>query len=99
MAIQPVLARKEAIDGIDHVVVRSRTDLDDDDPGRGMRDEDRQQPVDRLDIGDERGARAGEVRQPAAGSGPDRDLDGVYGKMLRSASRMRPRPPMAGADS
>jgi hypothetical protein len=65
-----------------------------------MRHEDREEPVavgGRL--GNESGAIAGQVEQPPAGARPDRQLARLYGKMLRNASRRRPRPPIAGAES
>jgi hypothetical protein len=64
-----------------------------------VRHKDRQQPLPGLDVGEEGRALAGEIRQPAARAGPDGQLARLYGKMLRSASRRRPRPPRAGADS
>jgi hypothetical protein len=64
-----------------------------------VRHEDREEPVLGADIIDEGGTGRGQVGQPARRAGPDRQLSGVYGKMLRKASRMRPRPPIAGADS
>jgi hypothetical protein len=51
------------------------------------------------DLGQECRTRGGQVGQPAGRTGPDRELAGVYGKMLRRASRIRPIPPPAGADS
>jgi hypothetical protein len=64
-----------------------------------MRDEDRQEPFTASDVVKERRAVAREVRQPTVRACPDGQLAGVYGKMLRRASRRRPRPPRAGADS
>ena len=64
-----------------------------------MRDEDGEQAVGRLDVGQERGAGRGQVGDATGRTRPDRELAGLYGKMLRRASRMRPSPPMAGADS
>jgi hypothetical protein len=58
-----------------------------------------QQPIPSPDVGDERGGGGGQVRQTTRRAGADRELPGVYGKMFRRASRMRPRPPIAGADS
>jgi hypothetical protein len=40
-----------------------------------------------------------EVEQAAAAPRPDGQLLRVYGKMFRMASRIRPKPPPAGADS
>jgi hypothetical protein len=62
-----------------------------------MGHEERQQAVGL--VGDERGAGVGEVRQPRVAAGPDGELGRPYGKMLRRASRIRPMPPPAGADS
>jgi hypothetical protein len=65
-----------------------------------VRDEHRQQPVLAGGrVGRERGAPLGQVEQPAPVARPDRQFARLYGKMLRMASRSRPRPPPAGADS
>jgi hypothetical protein len=64
-----------------------------------MRDEDGEQAIGRRDVLQERGAGRRQIGQAACRSGPDRQLASLYGKMLRSASRIRPSPPMAGADS
>ncbi len=95
--VEPLVARQEPLQGREQVRVGAGADLDDDDPGRGVRDEDGQQAV-RLG-GEEGGARAGQVRQPRTVPGPDGELLGPYGKMLRRASRRRPIPPLPGADS
>ena len=97
--VAPVVARQQPVERIHEVVVGSGADLDDDDAGRRVGHEDGQQPIPSPDVGDERRAGGGQVRQAARRAGPDRELPGVYGKMLRRASRMRPRPPIAGADS
>jgi hypothetical protein len=99
MPVQPILARQQSIERVDEVVVGAGPELDDHQPGGGMRDEDREQAIGRLDVGQERGAGGGQVGQAACRTGPDRELASLYGKMLRSASRIRPSPPMAGADS
>jgi hypothetical protein len=99
MAVASFLARDESIQRGDQVVVRARADLDDHQPGGRMRDVDRQQPVSGTDLVKERLAGAGQVRQPPFRAGPNRQLACVYGKTLRSASRSRPNPPRAGADS
>jgi hypothetical protein len=99
MSVQPLLTWQEAIERVEEVVIRPRPDLDDDQPGRRMRDEDRQQPVVRADIGNEGSTGWRQVGQAPCGAGPDRQLACVYGKMLRRASRIRPSPPIAGADS
>jgi hypothetical protein len=65
-----------------------------------VRHEDRQEAVAAVrGVRRERGAIGGEVDQAAVVAGPDRQLAALYGKMLRSASRSRPKPPPAGADS
>jgi hypothetical protein len=61
--------------------------------------EDREQALLGLDVAQEGRAGRGEVRQAASRPGPDRELAGLYGKMLRRASRILPRPPIAGTDS
>ncbi len=99
VAIPAVLAREQSVERVEQVVVRPRTDLDDDQPGRRVRDEQGEQAVLGVDVGEERGARRGQVREPAGRARPDGEVAGLYGKMLRSASRMRPIPPPAGADS
>jgi hypothetical protein len=99
VAIGRLIAGQEPIERGDQVGVRARPDLEDDQTGCGVRDEDRQQAVVGASFGDEGLACGGEIRQPASGAGPDRQLAAFYGKMLRSASRRRPSPPRAGADS
>jgi hypothetical protein len=64
-----------------------------------MRHEDREETVLGAGVAEERRARGGQIREPACRAIPNRELSGLYGKMLRNASRMRPRPPIAGADS
>jgi hypothetical protein len=64
-----------------------------------VRHEHREQAVAGTDVGEERLAGGGQVGQAAGRPGPDRELPGLYGKMLRRASRIRPMPPIAGADS
>ena len=99
VAVDAVLARQQPVERIEQVVVRAGPDLDDDEPGRRVGHEDRQEAVLGADVREEGGAGRGQVRQAACRSRADRELAGVYGKMLRRASRMRPRPPIAGADS
>lgn len=99
MAVLTLVPRQQPIQCRQEVGIRTGSDLDDHEPGRGVRDEQRQQSVLGVDVAQERGALAGQVRQPALRTRPDREVAGVYGKMLRSASRSRPRPPRAGADS
>lgn len=99
VAVEALLARQQSIEGVHEVVVRPRSDLDDHDPGRRMRHEDGQQPVVRLDIREEGRAGSRQIGQAPGGAGADAELARVYGKMLRRASRIRPMPPPAGADS
>lgn len=99
MPVQAVLARQESIERVQQIVVGASPDLDDDETRGGVRNEDREQPVARVDIGEEGLAGSGQIGQAAGRTGPDRELAGLYGKMLRRASRIRPRPPMAGTDS
>ena len=63
--IQAFLPRQQPVQGIEEVVVRPGAHLDDDEPRRGVRDEDREQPVVRLDVPDERGAGRSEVDETA----------------------------------
>lgn len=99
MPVDGVVTRQEAIEGGHQVGIGAGADLEDDQTGRGMRNEDRKQAVARPDSIEKRSARPGEIRQAAIRARPDRDFAAVYGKMLRRASRRRPRPPRAGADS
>lgn len=100
VAIQSILAREQSVQGVHQVVIRASTDLQDDQAGRGMRHEDGQQAiVPACDVREERRAGRRQVGDPPGGPGPDAELAGLYGKMLRRASRRRPRPPPAGADS
>lgn len=95
--VEPVVARQETLKRREQIGIGAGPDLDDHDAGRRVRDEDGQQPVGL--IGDERRACPGQIRQTRAAPRPDRELVRPYGKMLRSASRSRPRPPFPGADS
>ena len=99
MPVQPVLARQQSIHGIQQVIVGPGAHLDDDETRCRVRDEDRQQPVIGFDVGKEGGACRRQVRDTSRRAGPNRQVARLYGKMLRSASRIRPRPPIAGADS
>jgi hypothetical protein len=95
--VEAFVPRQEAFRRREQVVVGAGADLDDDDARGRMRDEDREEAV-RL-VGDEGRAGARQVRDPRTGPRPDRERLRPYGKMLRSASRRRPRPPPPGADS
>ena len=71
-----------------------------------MRHEHRQQPVAALGgIGSNRAQAGVRSVNPRSRTGPDLELDRAhgglagYGKIERIASRMRPMPPPAGADS
>lgn len=99
VAVEALLAGQQSIEGVHEVVVRPGSDLDDHEPGCRMRHEDGQQPVVRLDIREEGGAGGCQIGQAPGGAGADTELARVYGKMLRRASRIRPMPPPAGADS
>ena len=99
MAVKPVFAREQSIERVEEVVIGAGTDLDDDQPGRRVGNEDGEQAVLGLDIAQERRAGRGQVGQAARRPGPDRELASLYGKMLRRASRILPRPPIAGTDS
>lgn len=102
VAISPLLAGQEAIEGIHEVIVRAGPDLHHDDARRRVWHEHRQQSI-AVALprrrSDERLALGGEVEQTAAAPGLDAYLARLYGKMLRMASRNRPSPPPTGADS
>jgi hypothetical protein len=99
VAVVPVLARQQSIERIEQVVIGARADFDDDQARRRVGHEDGEQAVLGVDVGEERGAGRGQVGQAASRPGPDREFAGLYGKMLRSASRILPRLPIAGTDS
>ena len=100
VAIEAILSREKAVQGIQQVVVGARAHLQDDEAGRGMRHEDGQQAVVTAgDVREKRGAGRRQIGDPSSGARPDAELASLYGKMLRSASRRRPSPPPAGADS
>ena len=63
VAVQAVVARAAAVEGGQEVVVGARAELHDHEPGRGVRHEDRQQPV--TLVGDEPRAGLGQVRESA----------------------------------
>ena len=64
MAVQPVLAWQQPVEGVHEVVVRARSDLDHDEPGRRMRHEHGQQAVPGVDV-------ARGTRRPPASGRPD----------------------------
>jgi len=98
--VETLLAREQPIESGHQVVVRPGADLHDDETRRGVRHEDREQPVFAGGrVGRECDALSGQVEQPSPVPGPDGQFARLYGKMLRIASRSRPRPPPAGADS
>ena len=100
VAVGALDARQQSVERGHQVVVGARPDLDDDKAGGRMRDEDREEAITVLgSLGGEGRAGRGQVVQPAAAPRADRQLAGLYGKMLRIASRSRPRPPPAGTDS
>ncbi len=112
-----VVAGQQIVQRLEQIPVRPCPELEDDEPGSGVRHEDVQQSIARA--GDEARARRSEVGEPGIGAGANRQLGRLqrpllrvtaiargtfgapwtYGKMLRSASRRRPSPPDAGADS
>ena len=95
-----VVTWQEPVERGQRVVIRAGAELEDDQAGRRVRDVHRQQSVPSPGmLGDEPAARIRQVGEPALGPGPDLEPQRLYGKMLRSASRNRPRPPLAGADS
>ena len=97
--VPAVLARQQTVEGVQQVVVGARPHLEDDQPRGGVRDEQRQQSVGRPEVIQEGGAGGRQVGDATCGPGPDGEGARLYGKMLRSASRIRPSPPIAGADS
>ena len=100
VSVQPLVPRQQPVQGSHEIVVRPSADLDDDQPGRRMGYEDGQEPILALRrVRGEGRTRGGQVEQSATATGPDGQLSCVYGKMLRMASRSRPSPPPAGADS
>jgi hypothetical protein len=100
MAIEPLIARQQAVERGQQVLVRAGAYLDDDQARGRVRDEDRQESVPtRGRVAREPCAVGGQVDEPATATGPDRQLLRLYGKMFRIASRSRPIPPPAGADS
>ena len=83
----PIVTRQQPVERVECVVVRPGPELDDREPRRRVRHEDRQEPVPAPGMfGDEPPAGAGQVGEPTLGPGPDGETDRLYGKMLRSAS-------------
>ena len=74
VAVEPLVARQQPVEGGQQVVVRARADLDDHEPGRGMRHEDRQQAVVGATSATNAAQARGQVRQAAGRPGPDREL-------------------------
>ncbi len=100
MAVPDFVAWQQPVEGRQQVCVRAGADLDNDEPGGRVRHEDREQAVAGAGrLGHERGARSRQVDEASCAPRRDRQLTGVYGKMLRMASRSRPSPPPTGADS
>src|SRR4051794_7960694 len=96
----PVVPRQYTIERRQGVVVGTGAELEDGDPGRRMWHEHGQQAVTAGSVlGDEPPAGIGQIREAALAARRDGELERVYGKIERSASRMRPSPPIAGADS
>lgn len=69
-----VVARQEAIQGVEEIDIRPRAQLDDDHARRGVRHEDRQEAVRRVDVGEEARARIGQVEEARVSPGVDADL-------------------------
>lgn len=100
VAVVSVLTREEAVQGVQQVVVRTVPDLHDDETGRGMGHEDGEQAIAVVRyVREERCTGSGQVGKTVGGARLYRELSRLYGKMLRRASRIRPIPPPAGADS
>ena len=105
MTVAPaIVARQESIQDVEQVLFGAGAQLHDQQTGRGMWQEDDEQAV--VAAVDEPPAFIGEVDQPALRAGSNGQRTRLHradanrqGKMLRSASRIRPSPPIAGADS
>jgi hypothetical protein len=97
VSVEPLVAWKQPVEGLDEVVIGPRPGLDHDEARGRVRHEHVQQPV--TEPIDEPCALPREVDDAPPAAGPDRDLGRPQGKMLRRASRMRPSPPPAGVDS
>jgi hypothetical protein len=95
-----IVSRQDPVEGGEQVGIGAGAELHDHQPRGCVGNEHREQtvaPVRRP--GSKPRALGGEVVEAGGGAGPDGDLRGVYGNMLRTASRSRPNTPAAGADS
>ena len=97
--VQAVLARQQSVQGVEQVVVGPAPISTMTSPAVAWGTKIESRPSAAPMSREERGAGRGQVGQATRRPGADRELARVYGKMLRSASRIRPRPPIAGADS
>lgn len=101
VAMAPALiARQEPVQRGESVVVRAGPQLQDRQARGGMGHEHRKQPIAACRaLGDEPSAGSRQVAEATRVTGRDSELKRLYGKIDRRASRIRPRPPIAGADS
>ena len=101
VAMAPALIpRQELVQRGESVVVGTGPQLQDRQARGGMGHEHGEQPVAACRaLGDEPPAGARQVAEAAGVAGADPELKRLYGKIDRRASRIRPRPPIAGADS
>ena len=102
VAIARLVVGQQPLERREQVRVRTGAHLEDRHARGRVWDEDREQSIAGPVLGglrDERGAGRGQVDQAGDMAGVDRELAGPYGKMLRSASRIRLRPPLPGTDS
>jgi hypothetical protein len=100
--VEGVVPGQQPVERREQVLVRAGTDLEDRDARGRVRDEYREQSVAFLVFDrfrDERRAGRGQVDDARDAPGPDRELASPYGKMLRSASRIRLSPLFPGTDS
>ena len=88
---------QEPVERLEEIIIGPGPELHDHDTRGGMRHEDVEQAV--AVVRDEATAGIGQVGEAAPAAGSNRQLGGLQGKMLRSASRMRPSPPPTGVDS
>jgi hypothetical protein len=65
VAVQTVLAREQAIERVQQVVIGAGADLDHDQSGRRVRHEDREEAVVGTDVADECGAGCGQIGNAA----------------------------------